>query len=191
MSYINLKNEKKTKKKKFKMGKKPNKKTQECLNNIRIRFPTYENECYDKRTRILRTMVKTMLSSIPRRRPQMSAHRTREAYVCVRVFMCCVFTYLYFVANSVMKREFCGPFHSPQMHCLISLSSCSSWRCRNLSSFSCKSSIRTFWFWRQIVGYNQLICKARNYRVNLHKLFELNLHAIETNHCANLYKFFQ
>ena len=33
------------------------KKTQECLNNIRIRFPTYENECYVKRTRILRTMV--------------------------------------------------------------------------------------------------------------------------------------
>ena len=32
------------------------KKTQECLNNIRIRFPTYENECYAKRTRILRTM---------------------------------------------------------------------------------------------------------------------------------------
>ena len=29
------------------MGKKQ-KKTQECLNNIRIRFPTYENECYDK-----------------------------------------------------------------------------------------------------------------------------------------------
>ena len=35
------------------------KKTQECLNNIRIRFPTYENECYAKRTRILRTMVVT------------------------------------------------------------------------------------------------------------------------------------
>ena len=33
------------------------KKTQECLNNIRIRFPTYENECYAKRTPILRTMV--------------------------------------------------------------------------------------------------------------------------------------
>ena len=32
------------------------KKTQECLNNIRIHFPTYENECYAKRTRILRTM---------------------------------------------------------------------------------------------------------------------------------------
>ena len=33
------------------------KKTQECLNNIRIHFPTYENECYVKRTRILRTMI--------------------------------------------------------------------------------------------------------------------------------------
>ena len=33
------------------------KKTQECLNNIRIRFPTYENECYAKRTWILRTML--------------------------------------------------------------------------------------------------------------------------------------
>ena len=39
------------------MGKKWKKKTQECLNNIRIRFPTYENECYAKRTRILRTMI--------------------------------------------------------------------------------------------------------------------------------------
>ena len=36
------------------------KKTQECLNNIRIRFPTYENECYVKRTRILRTMIATI-----------------------------------------------------------------------------------------------------------------------------------
>ena len=27
------------------------------MNNIRIRFPMYENECYAKRTRILRTMV--------------------------------------------------------------------------------------------------------------------------------------
>ena len=33
------------------------KKTQECLNNICIRFPTYENECYAKRTWILRTMM--------------------------------------------------------------------------------------------------------------------------------------
>ena len=40
-----------------KNGKKPKKKTQECLNNIRIRVPTYENECYAKRTRILRTMM--------------------------------------------------------------------------------------------------------------------------------------
>ena len=40
--------------------KKWEKKTQECLNNIRIRFPTYENECYAKRTRILRTMHITM-----------------------------------------------------------------------------------------------------------------------------------
>ena len=38
------------------MGKKTKKETQECLNNICIRFLTYENECYDKRTRILRTM---------------------------------------------------------------------------------------------------------------------------------------
>ena len=37
------------------MGQKQKKK-QECLNNIRIRFSTYENECYAKRTRILRTM---------------------------------------------------------------------------------------------------------------------------------------
>ena len=41
------------------MGKNE-KKTQECLNNIRIRFPTYENECYVKRTRILRTMIRTL-----------------------------------------------------------------------------------------------------------------------------------
>ena len=33
------------------------KKAQECLNNIRIRFLTNENECYAKRTRILRTML--------------------------------------------------------------------------------------------------------------------------------------
>ena len=44
-----------------KMGKKP-KKTQECLNNIRICFPTYENECYAKRTRILHTMIASILS---------------------------------------------------------------------------------------------------------------------------------
>ena len=49
---MNLKNEKKTKK----IEKNPKKKTQECLSNIHIRFPTYENECYAKRTRILRTM---------------------------------------------------------------------------------------------------------------------------------------
>ena len=46
---------KKTKKKVLKQEK-TQKKTQECLNNIRIRFPTYENKCYAKRTRILRTM---------------------------------------------------------------------------------------------------------------------------------------
>ena len=51
--------EKKNKKKVKNLGKKWKKKTQECLNNIRIRFPTYENECYDKRTRILRTMCTT------------------------------------------------------------------------------------------------------------------------------------
>ena len=45
-------------KKKTKKSKKMRKKkTQECLNNIRIRFPTYENKCLAKRTRILRTMV--------------------------------------------------------------------------------------------------------------------------------------
>ena len=43
-----------------KNGEKTQKKTQECLNNIRIRFPTYENECYAKRTRILRTMAQTI-----------------------------------------------------------------------------------------------------------------------------------
>ena len=48
---------KKKQKTKFKNGEKNPKKTQECLNNIRIRFPTYENECYDKRTRILHTMA--------------------------------------------------------------------------------------------------------------------------------------
>ena len=48
---------KKNKKKVKKCGKTPKTKTQECLNNIRIRFPTYENECYAKQTRILRTMV--------------------------------------------------------------------------------------------------------------------------------------
>ena len=48
---------KKKTKKKQKNGEKMKKKTQECLNNIRIRFPTYENKCYAKRTRILRTMV--------------------------------------------------------------------------------------------------------------------------------------
>ena len=50
---------KKKTKKKLKNWGKMKKKTQECLNNIRIRFPTYENECYDKRTRILRTMIVT------------------------------------------------------------------------------------------------------------------------------------
>ena len=45
-------------KKKVKKWGKNQKKTQECLNNIRIRFPTYEKECYDKRTRILLTMFK-------------------------------------------------------------------------------------------------------------------------------------
>ena len=43
---------------------KDEKKTQECLNNIRIRFPTYENECYARRTRILRTMRWMMAISI-------------------------------------------------------------------------------------------------------------------------------
>ena len=47
---------KKKTKKSQKMREKPKKKTQECLNKIRIRFPTYENECYAKPTRILRTM---------------------------------------------------------------------------------------------------------------------------------------
>ena len=44
------------------MGKKQ-KKTQECLDNIRIRFPTQENECYTKRTRILRTMPSTQATT--------------------------------------------------------------------------------------------------------------------------------
>ena len=48
---------KKKQKKSKKMGEKPKKKTQECLNNICIRFPMYENECYAKQTRILRTMI--------------------------------------------------------------------------------------------------------------------------------------
>ena len=43
---------KENKKKVKKMGKK----TEESLNNIRIRFPTYQNECYAKRTRILCTV---------------------------------------------------------------------------------------------------------------------------------------
>ena len=38
-------NKPKIRKKTLKNGKKQ-KKTQECLNNICIRFPTYENECY-------------------------------------------------------------------------------------------------------------------------------------------------
>ena len=33
------------------------KKTHELFDIIRVRFPTYENECYAKRTRILRTTV--------------------------------------------------------------------------------------------------------------------------------------
>ena len=41
------------------MGKNK-RKTQECLNNIHIRFPMLENECYAKRTRILRTTVGIM-----------------------------------------------------------------------------------------------------------------------------------
>ena len=41
---------------KIKKGKKQ-KKTEECLNNIRIRFPTQENECYARQTRILRTIA--------------------------------------------------------------------------------------------------------------------------------------
>ena len=48
---------KKKTKKKVKKWEKMRKKTQECLNNICIRFPTYENKCYAKRTRILRTML--------------------------------------------------------------------------------------------------------------------------------------
>ena len=40
-----------------KKRKKKQKKTQECLNNIRICFPTYENKCYAKQTRILRMFV--------------------------------------------------------------------------------------------------------------------------------------
>ena len=44
------------KRKKIKKGKKQ-KKTEECLNNIRIRFPTQENECYARQTRILRTIA--------------------------------------------------------------------------------------------------------------------------------------
>ena len=44
-------------KKKVKKWGKNKKKTQECLNNIHIRFLTYKNECYAKRTQILRTMV--------------------------------------------------------------------------------------------------------------------------------------
>ena len=42
-------------------GKKTKTKTQECLNNIRIRFSTYENECYARRTQILRTMHDTII----------------------------------------------------------------------------------------------------------------------------------
>ena len=39
------------------------KKTQERLNNIHIRFPTQENECHARRTRILRTMFGTSKST--------------------------------------------------------------------------------------------------------------------------------
>ena len=44
------------------MGKNPKKeKTQEYFNNIRIRFPMLENECYARQTRILRTMGLPMI----------------------------------------------------------------------------------------------------------------------------------
>ena len=52
-----MKKKTKTKVKKGKKMGKKQKKTQECLNNIRICFPTYENECYTKRTRFLHTML--------------------------------------------------------------------------------------------------------------------------------------
>ena len=48
------------------MGKNQKKK-QECLNNIHIRFPTYENESNAKRTRILRTMLWSIRNYWPRR----------------------------------------------------------------------------------------------------------------------------
>ena len=38
--------------------KKRKKKTEECLNNIHIRFPMQENECYVRQTQILCTMEK-------------------------------------------------------------------------------------------------------------------------------------
>ena len=47
-------------KKKWKKMKKMKKKTHEYLNIIRVRFPTYENEWYGRRTRILRTMLFTI-----------------------------------------------------------------------------------------------------------------------------------
>ena len=53
--------------KKQKKGEKIRKKTQECLNNNRIRFPTYENESNAKRTRILRTMLWSIRNYWPRR----------------------------------------------------------------------------------------------------------------------------
>ena len=37
---------------------KEKKNTHKCLNNINIRFPTYENECYGRRTRILRPRIR-------------------------------------------------------------------------------------------------------------------------------------
>ena len=45
------------------MRKNP-KKTQECFNNIRIRFPTLENESYARRTRILHTMYVCMYACV-------------------------------------------------------------------------------------------------------------------------------
>ena len=54
---------KKNKKISKKMGKKQNKKHKNVwitFTFVFIRFPTYENECYAKRTRILRTMLRTI-----------------------------------------------------------------------------------------------------------------------------------
>ena len=75
------------------------KKTQECLNNIRIRFPTYENECYAKRTRILRTMSSTMCL--------MGGKRQSKGFVTMHKGHCLRRVFVNMHRRALFKTSFC------------------------------------------------------------------------------------